>query len=174
MQRIAVIGVCGAGKSTLSSALGSLTGLPVYYLDQLYWKPGWIESEKEEFRKRVASIADTDCWIMDGNYSSTFDLRFSRADTIIYLDFARHIALYRAVTRILKSYGRVRQDMTEGCPERFNFAFFKYIWNFHKLYRPRTETALATLRDDQKLFRLNTPKDVSKFLKFFVQSRHMN
>ena len=164
MQKVAVIGICGAGKSTLSNVLGKSTGLPVVYLDQIFWKSGWVESEREDFRKRVAEIADSERWIIDGNFSSTFDIRFPRADTIIYLDFPRHIALFRAIKRILSYYGKSRPDVTPGCHERFNLDFFRFILSFHDLHRPRIETALAKLRSDQKLIRLKTPAEVTSFL----------
>jgi hypothetical protein len=32
----------------------------------------------------------------------------------------------------MKSRGRVRPDMGEGCPERFDWEFIKYTWNFKK------------------------------------------
>ncbi len=42
MQRVAVVGCGGAGKSTLATALGRLTGLRVVHLDRHYWQPGWV------------------------------------------------------------------------------------------------------------------------------------
>lgn len=40
MQRVLVIGPCGAGKSTLGVELGQKVGLPVFHMDQLDWQPG--------------------------------------------------------------------------------------------------------------------------------------
>ena len=40
MQRIAVVGSGGAGKSTFGRELGRLLGLPVIHLDHHYWRPG--------------------------------------------------------------------------------------------------------------------------------------
>ena len=37
MERILVVGSPGSGKSTFSRALGELTGLPLIYLDRLFW-----------------------------------------------------------------------------------------------------------------------------------------
>ena len=36
MQRILIIGNCGAGKSTFARALAEKTGLPLVHLDKLY------------------------------------------------------------------------------------------------------------------------------------------
>jgi adenylate kinase family enzyme len=48
VERVAVVGPGGAGKSTFARALGARTGLPVVHLDQSYWKPGWTETPKDE------------------------------------------------------------------------------------------------------------------------------
>jgi adenylate kinase family enzyme len=50
MKRIAILGCSGAGKSTLARILGHRFGLPVIHLDQHYWRPGWVEPSKEEWR----------------------------------------------------------------------------------------------------------------------------
>ncbi len=63
MQRLLVIGPCGAGKSTLSNVLGKKLDLPVFHMDQLNWRPGWIESSKDEIRARLADIVATERWM---------------------------------------------------------------------------------------------------------------
>ncbi|MGL4882562.1 MAG: hypothetical protein ACRC8K_16095 [Waterburya sp.] len=47
-KRIAIIGCCGAGKSTLAKSLGEKLNLPVIHLDTYYWQPGWQETEQNE------------------------------------------------------------------------------------------------------------------------------
>ena len=67
MQRVLVIGPCGAGKSTLAVELGRKLALPVFHMDQLNWQPGWVESSKVEIRAKLAKITSTDRWLIDGN-----------------------------------------------------------------------------------------------------------
>ena len=87
MQRVLIIGPCGAGKSTLAAELGRILDLPVFHMDQLNWRPGWVESSKDEIRARLATITAEDRWLIDGNYGGTLDARLARADTVVYLDF---------------------------------------------------------------------------------------
>src|SRR5262249_4327019 len=54
MRRILVIGISGAGKNTFTRKLAAKTGLPVIHLDTEFWKPGWGETERAEWRAKVA------------------------------------------------------------------------------------------------------------------------
>lgn len=130
MKRIMIIGSPGSGKSTMARRLSDILNIPAVHLDKLWWKPNWTESSKEEFDIRLTTELNADSWIIDGNYSRTMDARLEKADTVILLDFPRHICLIRALKRIITTHGRVRPDMGAGCPERFDFEFIKYIWNF--------------------------------------------
>ena len=84
MERVMIIGCGGAGKSTLAKRLGEKTGLPVVHLDQIWWAPGnWEHLSREEFDDRLAVEMEKDCWIMDGNFNRTLDVRLERADTVL-------------------------------------------------------------------------------------------
>lgn len=137
MERVIIIGCGGAGKSTLARQLGEKTGLPVVHLDKLFWHPGWIESTKEEIDEKILAELKKPQWIMDGNYNRTMPERIARCDTIIYLDFSRFACLMGVLKRVITTYGKVRVDMGEGCPERIDFDFLKWVWNFNKNKRQR-------------------------------------
>ena len=53
MQRVLVMGSSGSGKSTFAQRLSAITGLPIVSIDALFWKPGWVESDRDEFRERL-------------------------------------------------------------------------------------------------------------------------
>ena len=137
MERVLIIGCGGAGKSTLAKALGEKTGLPVVHLDKLFWNPGWVEKEREEFDALLRQELAKDRWIMDGNFNRTMPERIARCDTIIYLDFHRVACLVGVLKRIVTTYGTVRPDMGEGCPERVDLEFLKWVWNFNKSKREK-------------------------------------
>ena len=137
MERILIIGCGGSGKSTLARQLGEKTGLPVVHLDKLYWHPGWVESTREEMDAKIRAALQEPRWIMDGNFNRTMPMRMAACDTIIYLDFSRVACLLGVIKRVLTTYGTVRPDMGDGCPERFNLDFLKWVWNFNKDKRER-------------------------------------
>ena len=132
MERILIIGCGGAGKSTLARQLGEKMDLPVVHLDKLFWKPGWVESTKDEIDEKIRQEMAKPRWIMDGNYNRTMPERVKYCDTIIYLDFSRLACLMGVFKRVITTYGTVRPDMGEGCPERFDWEFLQWVWNYNR------------------------------------------
>ena len=153
MQRVLVIGPCGAGKSTAAVEIGGLLGLPVHHLDRLHWRAGWVESTRDELRAALAPILAGERWLIDGNYGGTMAGRLDRADTVVYLDYPTRVCLWRALVRVWRHRGQSRPDMAPGCPERFDPAFFLYILTFRRGPRRRTEAKLAGHHDKLKRFR---------------------
>ncbi len=47
-NRIAIVGGCGSGKTTLSNILSKKLNIPVTHLDGINYKPNWIEIEATE------------------------------------------------------------------------------------------------------------------------------
>jgi adenylate kinase family enzyme len=153
MQRVLVMGSSGSGKSTFARRLSEIAGLPFVSLDALYWKPGWIPSDNTEFGQRVAEVARRPQWVMDGNFTSSGagELRRRCSDTVIWFDLPRRSCMLGIMRRIAGSYGRVRPEMAEGCPERFDFEFFRYVWTYRRQQRPKLLNYFQGLRADQSL-----------------------
>ena len=164
MERIMIIGCGGAGKSTLARQLGEKLNIPVVHLDKLFWKPGWVESAKEEIDAKIMEELSKPQWIMDGNYNRTLPRRLRYCDTVIYLDFSRFACLMGVAKRIITTYGKVRPDMGEGCPERFDLDFLKWVWNFNKNHRERYYRLLNETDGIEKIV-LKNRRAVKKFLK---------
>ena len=137
MERVVILGSPGSGKSTLARKLGEKTLLPVIHGDKLFWHSGWIESTKEEIDSKLTAAAKDDRWIIDGNYMRTLPDRLQRADTVLYLDLPRLVCLGSVLKRILFYRGATRPDLPEGCPERIEWEFLTWVWNFNKNKRPK-------------------------------------
>lgn len=99
MQRIVVFGASGSGKTTLGRWLGARLDLPFTDLDDVYWRPDWIDSPVAEFRAAVAALAAADRWVIAGNYSKARDLLWPRADTLLWLDLPLMQVLWRTTVR---------------------------------------------------------------------------
>lgn len=131
MQKVMIIGCCGAGKSSLARRLHEKTDLPLIHLDQHYHLPEWQEPSKEDWQSKMHKLVSGDRWIIDGNYGGTMDIRMSKADTIIYMDYPTVRCLWRVIKRTWKFHGAVRPDMPAGCPERFNLEFLHYVATYN-------------------------------------------
>lgn len=65
IQRIAIIGNCGSGKSILTHHLHTILHLPMYYLDQYFWKPGWIRQDPNEYKKSHDALCEQEEWTQE-------------------------------------------------------------------------------------------------------------
>lgn len=159
-----IIGCGGAGKSTLAQQLGKKLGIKVYHLDSLFWKPGWVPTEREEFIQMQKEMMDEDEWIIDGNYGGTMDIRLEQADTIIFLHYSTIRCLYGIVKRRLQYHGKTRPDMGEGCPERLDWEFVKWVAGYN---RKKAPLVLEKLRKfcDKEILIFPCPSSVKTFLR---------
>ncbi len=163
-----IVGSSGAGKSVFSRNLHQITNIPLYPLDKIFWKPGWEESDKADFREKVLEIAKKDTWIIDGNYGDTIEIRAAEADTIIFFDYPRSLCIWRAMKRFLK--GRLfqvkRKDISEDCEERMNWPFFMWIWTYpHKGRKKALAQIEAAGFSFEKIIFIKRERDKNRFLK---------
>lgn len=163
MKRILIIGCCGAGKSTLALTLGRKLQLPVFHLDRLWWRSGWVETSADEFDAELAAILKQDCWVLDGNYNRTLPKRLAHADTVILLRYSRLRCLWRILKRWWVWRGRSRSEMPDGCPERLDGEFLRYVWNFNRDMLPRVEASLEAA-PGCAIFVFNQPWELDAFL----------
>lgn len=164
MKRILILGSGGAGKSTLAVQIGQRTGLPVVHLDALYWRAGWVESPKDQWQQAVEQVIQGDRWVIDGNYSGTLDRRLAAADAVIFLDMPRLLCLFRIVKRRLMYRGRTRPDMSDGCPERLDWEFVKWVWNYPRNSRPKIMKRIDAAGQSKRVKVLRSSRQVRQFL----------
>ena len=136
------------------------------HLDRLFWKPGWVETPREEWRATNEALVAEEEWILDGNYGSTMDIRLAAADTVILLDLPRALCLWRILRRRLTRAGRTRPDLPDGCRERVNLGFLQWVWAIYRKRRPGILAALDEVRArGDRAIVLRTRAEVDAFLK---------
>lgn len=146
MKRIMVIGCPGSGKSTFARALHQKTGVPLYHLDMLYWNADKTTVEKSVFLERLAAVLKKDEWIIDGNFSSTMELRLALCDTVIFLDFPMEVCLDGVSARRGKPRSDIPWVETEEDAE-----FIAFIKSFNEQRRPQVMALLQRYSDKNVL-----------------------
>lgn len=165
MKRVAIIGSPGAGKSTFARKLAEQTELPLVHLDTEHHrqdKDYYINTERWD--AYVLSEISKPDWIIEGNFSSTFEQRFARADTIIYIDTPRWLTISRLFRRLFHRSPERRPEMPEGWREKFNFKFFRYAWRFKRRRKPLYFDMLRRLPDDRRVVVLKGRRQAKDFL----------
>ena len=123
MTRVVVIGTSCAGKTAFARSLACALSFPHVELDALFWQPNWTPRPPEEFRKLVAQELSQGYWVTDGNYGVVRDLVWSRATTVIWLNYGFPTVLWRAVTRTLRRV-LTREELFSANRESLRMAFF--------------------------------------------------
>jgi adenylate kinase family enzyme len=166
-----VVGTSGSGKSVLAGRLAARFGLTDIELDALFWGPGWTEAEQPVFRGRIESaMARGEGWVVHGNYSKVQDLTWGRADTVIWLDYALPVVLWR-VTR--RSVGRIlkRKKLWGGNRESARMVFFSrdsiILWAL-QTYGSNKRQYEKLIRDNAyphlRILRLKRPREAAELL----------
>ena len=128
-MKISIIGYSGSGKSTLARQLAEAYNIPVLHFDKVQFRPNWEirpQPSKEIMTKTFLDLHKD--WVIDGNYSKlSFERRMEEADVIILLLFNRISCLYRVTRRYLKYKNTTRSDMADGCKEKLDWEFVKWV-----------------------------------------------
>lgn len=115
--RIALIGPSGSGKTTLGRFIERELALPFTDLDDLHWRPGWIEAPLEAFRLAVDVVTQRPRWVVAGNYATTRNLVWPRAQAIVWLDLPLATVLRRSALRALRQWW-TREPICNGNRQR--------------------------------------------------------
>ena len=142
MNKIIVIGPSGSGKSEFSRKLNKILNIDIYHLDNIFWNSDKTHITREEFDIKLNDILSKDRWIIDGDYSRTYEIRFMNADTIFYLDYPLDVCLEGAKSRI----GKKRDDLP-WIEDEFTQEFKEWIINWHNTTKPIVETLINKYKD---------------------------
>ena len=99
MKKIMIFGIPGSGKSTFSALLAVLLHIPLYHLDRYFYTQRWKERAYNEFLAIQESFVEKESWIIDGNATRSLEIRFKKADVVLYFRFNRLLCLWRIFKR---------------------------------------------------------------------------
>lgn len=158
-RRIVVYGVTGSGKSTLAARLSSLTGIPLVRVDDLMWRPGWVQLSADEQVEVIRPHVDRPEWVMDAMWSATRPLVLGRTDLVVALDHPRRVSLGRLVRRTATRLV-TREPVCGGNTESWRSALSSdsiIAWHFRSFAAKRaTIEAWATAAGPPSVVRLTS------------------
>ena len=101
-RRVLILGPAGSGKSTVCRRMSRILGIPAIHLDKHFWLPNWVKTPKDGWPDKVKRLVASEAWVMDGNYSTTLEIRAKAADTLIFLEMPRRLSFLRVFSRYLR------------------------------------------------------------------------
>ena len=170
MTRVIVIGTSCVGKTTFARSLALALSFPHVELDALYWKPNWKPTPSDEFRALIAQALCQDHWVTDGNYAVVRDLIWSRATTVIWLNYVFPLVLWRALTRTTRRV-LTREELYSGNRESLRMALLSresILWwvltTFHRRRKQYREFFNTRPSSQLTYVELRNPSEARHFL----------
>ena len=157
-NKILVLGCSGSGKSTFSKTLHELTGLPLFHLDNLWWNEDRSHISRDEFDKKLETILAKDKWIIDGDYSRTYEMRIRSCDTIIFLDFSEKQCMEGIINRV----GKTRTDIP-WVENQLDPELVELVRNYNGKNRPELYSLIEKY-PDKKVIIFNTREQAQSWL----------
>jgi adenylate kinase family enzyme len=162
MERIAIIGCGGSGKSAIAKQLGKILELPVTHLDAVYYDQDWNPLQQAEFAAKQEKLVAGERWLIEGNYASTLPIRLAAADTVVFLDLPAVACLWGIAQRRWRYRGG--QHHQDGVFDRITWNFVKYIWGYRKSMRPKVTALTAQHGAQARLVILRSRRAANTFV----------
>ena len=166
MKRILVVGPSGAGKSFFSRHLGEILKIEVNHLDNLFWRSDRTHLSKEEFDEKLASLLKKDQWIIDGDYSRTYEMRFRACDTIFFINLTLKECLAGVQSRIGQDRPDIPWTETSLDPE-----FKAWIIRWFDTTLPVLKEMLDRYRSTKTIVTFNSRKEADEYLAGLTKKR---
>jgi adenylate kinase family enzyme len=163
MEKIAIVGSPGAGKTTLAKELGPKLKINVFHMDRILWQHDWKEKPRDTRIDILEDIVRERQWVIDGTYLNTSELHLETADTIIFLGISTLVCLWRIMKRHREYDGCSRRDIPMGSPDKITLLLILKVLFFPFRGRRTLKHKLRNYKSKQ-IIRLRSDKEVEDFL----------
>lgn len=167
IQKIAILGISGAGKSYASRKVADITKLPLFHMDALFWKGSWEAIPEPEYLKEHDKLISQKLWIIEGYIDKKMNKRAEEADLVLYLDYPGWFCAWRVFKRWLLHRKQSRPELPSEARERLKPSF---IWMVFKGgEKEDIEAALQDIPSD-KIKKFYSPRQFESYLTRFPHS----
>lgn len=164
-SRIVIVGTTGSGKTTLAQRISEKYGLKRIELDSIQWLPDWREIEKKEFVRLASQAVEAERWVVDGNYRIVRDLIWSKAETVVWLDYSFPRTFWQLFSRSIHRLV-TRKELWAGNRESWALFFSRksiMMWFFQTYWKKKRDYPVL-LADPRyahlKVFRVMSPREL--------------
>ena len=142
--KIMITGCCGSGKSTLSRKLADRTGLPLFHLDMIWWRSDESHISRDDFDRILTEIIAGARWIIEGDYSRTYEARLRVCNTLIFLDYDEETCMEGLRQRV----GQKRSDIP-WVERRLEQELVDLVYSYRQDKRPELLSLLEQYPEKQ-------------------------
>jgi len=166
MNRVAVFGNAGGGKSTLARELAAITGLPLAVVDELQYRVGGARVPHEEYVQAHAALLANDKWIIDGfGGIKLLWERLEAADTLIHVDLPLAVHAFWVTKRLIKGLFATPPGWPEGSPViSSSISSYRVLWPCHTRLTPRYRSYVSDAATRKRVFHLRSSGELMLFL----------
>ena len=160
--KIMIIGRSGSGKSTFAVWLSRVLNIPTFHLDKYFFEKNWVERDYQEFLSSQKDMISRENWIIDGNSTKSYEMRYACADLCLYFNFPRWLCYWRVFKRLFHKHPSI-DDRAPNCPETVSWSLLKYMWNFEERVTPILKE-LQSKYPDVQFIELRSDTEVNAFM----------
>lgn len=166
MNKIAIFGKPGGGKSTFSQRLAANTGIPYYALDRMQYQANGTRRSAAEYASQHAALLAKSQWIIDGLGSlESFWQRIETADTLIYLDLPYPVHYWWVTKRLLMSLFTSPEGWPDGSSVlQGTLSSYKYLRLSPKFWTPQLLIRIQQRAQGKDFYRLTSAKAINNLL----------
>lgn len=166
MNKIAVFGKPGSGKSTLSKSLEAATGITLYQLDSIAYQPSGELVDRETFNQAHQEILSSEQWIIDGfGPMDAFNQRLESSDTLIYIDLPYVTSYWFVTKRLLKGLFVKPEGWPDGSSVfKGTLRSYRVLRLCPKFWNDKFTSKLQKLASKKSLYIIRSVSELNNFV----------
>lgn len=167
MNKVAVFGKPGSGKSTFSRHLAAASNLPLHCLDLIAFSHNGDKVSKHVFTNKHDELLATRHWIIEGlGPIETFYSRLAEADTLVYIDLPYWTCYWLVTKRLLKGIFITPNGWPKGSSIlKGSINSYKYLRLSPSFWNEDFTDKLQEYKKVKSVYVLKSLKEVRAFLK---------
>jgi len=167
MNKVAVFGKPGGGKSTLSKKLSAKTNIQLCPIDLIEYRKNGDRVSPEEYSKKHAEMVNADNWIIEGlGTLDSFWLRIDAADTLIFVDLPYYVHYWWVTKRLLKSLYVKPEGWPEGSSVlKGTLAGWKYLRLSPKFWTQELFEKIESRAKGKDIYKITSVREINSFVK---------